>query len=187
MSPLEATGQPKHASYHTRVAEKPADAPAVVATKGVRARWHAYASGTAPTVWLPINHRGPQEPDQAPQAVFKAQVARAQGQQQAAQLVQLPALLALGGGGQGLLQRLVDGVQGRIHGLVDDQTVESPAISSRHLVAHLPQSCVQQHGLMMEPSVTGDAADVWIVIRATLDGISLWARYDPGGVLAPGS
>jgi hypothetical protein len=40
---------------------------------------------------------------------------------------------------------------------------------------------------MMELSVTGDAADVWIVIRATLDGISLWARYDPGGVLAPGS
>jgi hypothetical protein len=74
-----------------------ADAPAVVATKGVRPRWHAYASGTAPTVWLPINHRGPQEPDQAPQAVFKAQVARAQGQQQAAQLMQLPALLALGG------------------------------------------------------------------------------------------
>jgi hypothetical protein len=32
---------------------------------------------------------------------------------------------------------------------------------------------------MMELSVTDDAADVWIVIRATLDVISLWARYDP--------
>ena len=40
---------------------------------------------------------------------------------------------------------------------------------------------------MMELSVTGDAADVWIVIRATtLDGIYLWARYDPGGVPCPG-
>ena len=39
---------------------------------------------------------------------------------------------------------------------------------------------------MMELSVTDDAADVWIVIHATLDGISLWARSDPGGVLAPG-
>ena len=54
-------------------------------------------------------------------------------------------------------------------------------------MAQLPQSCVQQHGLMMELSVTGDAADVWIVIRATtLDGIYLWARYDPGGVPCPG-
>ena len=41
---------------------------------------------------------------------------------------------------------------------------------------------------MMELSVTGDAADVWIVIRATtLDGIYLWARYDPGASHAPGS
>jgi hypothetical protein len=145
----------------------------VVATKGVRARWHAYASGTAPTVWLPINHRGPQEPDQAPQAVFKAQVARAQGQQQAAHLVQLPALLALGGGEQRLLQGLIDSVHGRIHGLFVDQTVESPAISSAIWWPPLLQSCLQQHGRTMEPSVTGDLLTFSIVIRAIPDRICL--------------
>jgi hypothetical protein len=46
-------------------------------------------------------------------------------------LVQLPALLALGGRDQGLLQRLIDGIQHGIHGLVD-QTVESLASGSRH-------------------------------------------------------
>ena len=107
----------------------------MVATKGVRARWHAYDSGTAPTVCYRSIIGSPQRPDQAPQAVFKAQVARAQGQQQAAHLVQLPALLALGGGKQRLLQRLIDAVQGRIYALFVDQTVKSPAISSRHLVA----------------------------------------------------
>jgi hypothetical protein len=47
-------------------------------------------------------------------------------------LVQLPALLALGGRDQGLLQRLVDGIQHGIHGLLVDQTVESLASGSRH-------------------------------------------------------
>jgi hypothetical protein len=47
-------------------------------------------------------------------------------------LVQLPALLTLGGRGQDLLQRLVDGAQRRIHGRLVGQTVESPAISTLH-------------------------------------------------------
>jgi hypothetical protein len=34
-------------------------------------------------VRLPINHRGPQQPDQLPQAVFKAEAIGRQGQQQA--------------------------------------------------------------------------------------------------------
>jgi hypothetical protein len=47
-------------------------------------------------------------------------------------LVQLPALLAPGGRDQGLLRRLVDGVQHGIHGRLVDQTVESLASGSRH-------------------------------------------------------
>jgi hypothetical protein len=61
-------------------------------------------------VGLPVDQRGPQEPDQLPQAVLEAEAAGGKGQQQPAQLVQLPALLGLGAGGQGLLERLVDGV-----------------------------------------------------------------------------
>ena len=43
-------------------------------------------------------------------------------------LVQLPALLALGGRDQGL----VDGIQHGIHGLLVDQTVESLTSGFRH-------------------------------------------------------
>jgi len=78
-----------------------------------------------------------QDHDEAPQAVFEAKLSGGAGQQQTAQLVQLPPLLALGVGDQGLLQRLVDGVQRRVHGLFVDQTVESPAIRSRRLLASI--------------------------------------------------
>jgi hypothetical protein len=88
-------------------------------------------------VRLPISHRGVQDHDEAPQAVFEVKLPGAAGQQQTTQLVQLPPLFALGVGDQGLLQRLVDGVQRRVHGLFVDQTVESPAIRSRHLLASI--------------------------------------------------
>jgi hypothetical protein len=90
--------------------------------------------GTA-TQRLPIHHRGPQEPDQLPQAVFEAKATGGQGQQQTTQLIQLPALLNLGPGSEGLLQRLVDGVQGGIHELFVIQAWYWPAIGCNHLAA----------------------------------------------------
>jgi hypothetical protein len=57
----------------------------------------------------------------------------------------VPALLAVGGGDEGLLQRLIDGVQRRLHGLFIDQTVKSPAIGSRH---HRPPAQLLTYSIM---------------------------------------
>ena len=108
--------------------------PAARAWQGLAGPQDRSDRGTA-TRRLPIHHRGPQEPDQLPQAVFEAEAAGGQGQQQTTQLIQLLALLNLGPGSQGLLQRLVDGVQGGIHDLFVVQAWYWPAIGCKHLVA----------------------------------------------------
>ena len=98
----------------------------------------AELAGAAPGVptnscALPLSRWGPQQPDQAPQGIFEAQVAQAEHQQKTAQLVQLPALLALGGGEEGLLQRLIDGIYRRIHSLFVERAVLSSATGCSHL------------------------------------------------------
>ena len=108
------------------------------------------SDGTAPA-GLPVEHRGPQEPDQLAQAIFKAEATGGQCQQQPTQLVQLPALLGLGTGAQGLLKRLVDGVQRRIHDLFVEEPRQSPFRSSHPVAPQLATSCL--HCLLTKTGV----------------------------------
>jgi hypothetical protein len=63
----------------------------------------------------------PQDTDQVPQGAFQTETAGGQGQKYPTELRQLTSLLGLSRGGQGSLDRPVDGVQRRIHNLFPDQ------------------------------------------------------------------
>jgi hypothetical protein len=64
----------------------------------------------------------PQDTDQVPQGAFQTETAGGQDQKYPTELRQLTSLLGLSRGGQGSLDRSVDGVQRRIRGLFSDSS-----------------------------------------------------------------